>query len=236
MPKSHRRPGWRLRRAWNRIHWANLAGTRYGRKAKHPNKPSPVITHVPPTKKPGEGLTGKQTHLHRIMHATVGNPLGWIYTFARPLRMPKRRLATADFASRATLIAALKKITTGARWDCSFAGKAVFYLAGYTDDPTGENWGPWGNTSTTYQHLEKRPGLDNAYHPTAAQLAKCKVGDIGLVGKDGSDHFWIVMEESDGDPRGPLVWADGGPGTSTPNSYRALDDPRRPISVCIPKE
>ena len=43
-------------------------------KAHIPNKPSPHVKHTPPTKKPGEGLTGKRKRLHRLMVLTVGNP------------------------------------------------------------------------------------------------------------------------------------------------------------------
>lgn len=228
-----RRRRWSSTSFWTRIH-GKLVFIRHrpvnGRHATHANKPSPVTTHVEPTKQATDRLTRKQKRLLRIMHATVGNPYRWTYNFVRPLYLPKRRLTDAEFASAASLKAALAKLVTRYRSDCSFGGKTLFWLAGYVDDPTGENWGPWGNTATTYQHLEKRPGLDNAYQPSAADLAKCKVGDIGLVGFNGSLHFWIVMEPGPN----PLVWSDGFDGA--PNSYRALDDPRRPISVCIPKD
>ncbi len=198
--------------------------------AKHPNKPSPhPIKHVPPKKHTPAHLSVLQKRLHKVMLATVGNPYRWTYNFVRPLSLPKGKLRTADFASLASLKAALARLVTEYKSDCSFGGKTLFYIIGAPDDPTGENWNGWGNTSSTYLHLPKRPGLDNAMNPRPADLARCKVGDIGLVGKDGSDHFWIVMEEGEN----PLVWSDGG--SNSPNSYHVLDDPRRPISVCIPK-
>jgi hypothetical protein len=234
MPKKHRifRIG---SRAWKRfrghhkqIDVAVVHAKPINSKAVHPNKPSPAIAHVAPTRKPGEGLTGAQARLHKVMVATVGNPFGWTYNFIRPLTLPKGKLTNADFASRAALNAALKRLVSRYRSDCSWGGKTLFWLVGCADDPTGEKWNGWGNTSTTYQHLPKRPGLDNAMHPAPADLARCQVGDIGLVGENGSDHFFIIMEAGPN----PLVWSDGFNGA--PNSYHVLDDPRRPISVCIP--
>jgi hypothetical protein len=71
--------------------------------------------------------------------------------------------------------------------------------------------------------------LDNTYSPKPTDLAKCKVGDIGVVGVNGSEHMFCIMEPGPN----PLVWSDGHQGA--PDSYRVLDDTRRPISICIPK-
>lgn len=226
--------------AWERLHRARLLvrrarrllrGTRYtvGRIHKQPNPPSPPLPVTPPTKKPRAGLAGWQKDLHLVMVATLGNPYGWTYNLVRPLYLPKRRLTRAELATITAAKKALALLVTKYRSDCSWGAKTLFYLIGAADDPTGQAWGGYGNSSSIYSHLPKRFGLDNAYHPTGADLARCKVGDIGVVGVNGKDHVWVVMEEGSN----PLVWSDGHQGA--PNSYRVLDDARRPISVCIPK-
>lgn len=218
---------------WQRLHKARvlLRGTKYEVRPIHrkPNPPSPSLPTVPPTTKAGQGHTGWQFDLHRVMHATLNNPYGWTYNEVRPLYLPKRRLTRAELATLSTVRKALAVLVTAYRSDCSWGAKTLFFLIGAKDDPTGLSWGPWGNSSSIYQHLPKRFGLDNAYHPTPADLARCKVGDIGVVGRNGADHVWVIMEEGEN----PLVWSDGHQGA--PNSYRVLDDTRRPISVCIPK-
>lgn len=221
---------------WERIRRAArlLKGTRYTVKPIHPNAAqpnptSPPVAHTPPTVKPGAGLTGKQKRLHQLMHATVGNPYKWTYNEVRPLYLPKTRILLVSFITAHALNRALLARVNKYRSDCSFGAKTLFWLAGVADDPTGEKWGPWGNSSSTYAYLRKRPGLDNAAQPKTSDLAKCKVGDILVVGQDGSDHLAVVMETGPN----PLVWSDGRPGA--PDSYRVLDDTRRPISVCVPK-
>lgn len=199
--------------------------------AKHPNKkPGAPTHHIHPTRRPGAGLTGTRKALHKLMVATAGNPFHWTYYEVRPIYLPKRRLTNGELGGPlAVLKATLAKVVASYRSDCSWGVKTLHWLAGCTDDPTGENWGPWGNSSSTYLHLPKRPGLDNAYHPTAAALATCQVGDIGVVGVNGSEHMFAIMEAGPN----PLVWSDGG--QESPNCYHILDDTRRPISVCIPK-
>lgn len=200
-------------------------------KAHIPNKPSPPVKHTPPTKKPGAGLTGKRKRLSRVMHATLGNPFGWTYYEVRPSTLSKRHLSEKAWRSAATLHAALAKLTTGSKFDCSFGVKDLFWLVDMHDDPTGERWTQWGNSVSTYDHLPKATRLNNAYHPAPADLAKCKVGWIVLFGENGKWHMTAIMEEG----ADPLLWSDGGPGSTTPKSYRLSADTRRPISVCIPK-
>lgn len=219
-----------MARAWELIHRSNLAGVHFRRrKGRSPNHPSPPIPPTPPTKKPGHDLTGTRAAMHRVMHATVGNPYGWTYNLVRPLALPKRRLTETELATATATKRALADLVYRYRSDCSWGSKTIDYLAGATDDPTGQNWTGWGNSGTIYAHLEKRYGLDNAYHPSPADLARCKVGDHVLIGRDGSLHAARIMEAGEN----PLLWSDGHQGA--PNSYRLLDDARRPISVCIPK-
>ena len=202
-------------------------------KAKRPNRHrrDTPTKHVPPTKKPGEGLTGYRADVHRVMHATVGNPYHWMYYEVRPLQLPKGKLSPRELAHPVLLAKALRQFVKNYRADCSWGAKTIDWLVGAKDDPTGEQWGPWGNSTTTYEHLEKRPGLDNASSPIPADLAKCEVGDFLLFGPDGAWHETRIMEAGPD----PLLWSDGGPGTTTPNTYSLSDDARRPVSVCIPK-
>jgi len=228
---------------WRRIHGhLMLVGTHpapINPKARYPNKNTGAPTkHVKPTKKPGEGLVGTRAAMHRIMLALLGNPFAWTYNEVRPLRLPKRRLTPEELASQAATRRALGELVGHYRSDCSWGTKTVDFLAGCKDDPTGELWGPWGNSTSEYEHLEKRPGLDNAYAPKAADLANCQVGDDLLFGPDGVWHATKILEAGPD----PLLWSDGfGPETGgsphvgAPNSYRLSDDTRRPISVCIPK-
>lgn len=203
-------------------------------KAKQPNKnPGAPTKHVPPTVKPGHGLAGSRKALHKLMFVTAGNPFAWTYYEVRPISLPKRRLMPAELSgSMATLKNALRALVERYKSDCSWGVKTLHWLAGCTDDPTGENWGPWGNSGSTYDHLPKRPGLDNATASVSALgklLAVCEVGDILLVGENGSEHMTMIMEAGED----PLLWSDGHEGA--PNCYHVSDDPRRPISVCIPK-
>jgi hypothetical protein len=199
-------------------------------KAHVPNKPSPPVKPTAPSTKPGQVQgTLLRKRVHRVMCATVGNPYHWTYWAVRPSKLPKSRLTENAWKTLATLQAALRKLTSGAKWDCSFGVKSVFYLAGVEDDPTGEGWGAWGNSSTTYDHLPKAPGLDNALRPSAPDLARCKVGWIVLVGQDGAEHMAAIMESGPD----PLLWSFGHEGA--PDSYLLSADARRPISVCIPK-
>jgi len=218
---------------WQRLRRARhlLRGTRWTVKRIHrkPNAPSPVLPHRPPTKQPGEGLSGWQKHLHTVMVATLGNPYGWTYNEVRPLYLPKRRLTVTELATFAGVKKGLGLLVSRYRSDCSFGAKTLFWLIGAKDDPTGTNWGPWGNSSSIYAHLPKRFGLNNAYHPASADLARCEVGDILVVGLNGGEHVAVILEKGPN----PLVWSDGHNGA--PDSYHVLDDARRPISVCVPK-
>ena len=215
---------------WQRIRRAKILLRAHGYIVKKkPNPPSPPIPPVPPTNKPGEGLTGWQKDLHLLIVATLGNPYSWTYNAVRPLYLPKRRLTRAEMANLGSVRQALWLLVKNYRSDCSWGVKTLYFLIGAKDDPTGANWGTWGNSSSTYDHLPKRFGLDNAYHPSSADLARCEVGDILLVGKDGYEHMAVIAEKG----TNPLLWSDGHQGA--PNSYRVLDDSRRPITVCIPK-
>lgn len=213
---------------WKRVsgYWV-LVGTRPAH--RKPNPPSPPVRHTAPTRKPGVGLTGKTKRLHRLMVATAGNPYHWTYNLVRPLTLPKTRVPEIAWKTNKTLAVALERRIEGYRSDCSWGAKTLFWLVGCADDPTGQKWSGYGNSSSIYAHLSKRFGLNNSYHPSPADLARCKVGDIGVVGVNGKDHVWVVMEAGEN----PLVWSDGHQGA--PNTYRVLDDARRPISVCIPK-
>ena len=225
---------------WERIRRAEqlLKDTRYVVKRRrkpirpgaiHPNPQSQPVKPTPPTRPPGHGLTGWRKNVHIVLLATLGNPYGWTYNEVRPLALPRRRLTAAELATPAVLKATLAKLVKAFRSDCSWGAKTAFFLARCKDDPTGENWNGWGNSSSAYLHLPKRPGLDNAYSPTAAALAACEVGDIGVVGVNGSDHVFVILEKGEN----PLVWSDGHGGA--PDSYHVLDDARRPISILIPK-
>lgn len=144
----------------------------------------------------------------------------WGYLPVRPCGMPTKIRKWAR--------------TKPVKGDCS---KGVQFLCWWTpgvDDPMGENYGAYGNSSTLWLHLQHLVDANNAY-----DVRLLKVGDIVTFGIDGEEHAAMVLEPAtEANGYDPLVWSFGHPGS--PNTYRLSQDTRpqqylrNPLPVYVP--
>lgn len=97
--------------------------------------------------------------------------------------------------------------------DCSFGCKLLCKWAGVRDDPTGENYTGYGNSSSIATHLRH-----------VEHASDLEPGDIVTSGSDGANgHAAMVLVPGND----PLMWSDGHEGA--PNTYRLSADTRRKI-------
>lgn len=83
--------------------------------------------------------------------------------------------------------------------DCSDGCRMLCYSAGVADDPAGNNYETYGNSSSIWVHL---------HH---IDLSEAKVGDIITFGKyAGELHACMIYDLTD--PTNPKVWNMGAPG------------------------
>ncbi len=111
----------------------------------------------------------------------------WDYAAVRPLPVPPRWYPGKHI-----------------RADCSFGVKDLCKWAGVPDDPTGDNWGGYGNSFSITAHLE------HVAHPSMLE-----VGDIITLDRDSTHgHAMMVLEPG----TDPLCWSHGHQGA--PNEVR----------------
>jgi hypothetical protein len=116
----------------------------------------------------------------------------WIYAAVRPMYVP------------ASWVAGQRVVG-----DCS---KGCQYIARWAEgpDPMGEDFGPYGNSSTLWLRA-----IEHYDHPS-----ELEVGDFVTFGQDGDEHATVVLEGGSD----PLLWSFGHQGS--PNSYRLSQDTR----------
>jgi hypothetical protein len=148
-----------------------------------------------PTKTPG--LQPARQRLHDLMQATLADHGHWRYRAVRPQTIP-----------------ASWKPGQHVDADCSDGCRMLCRWAGVQDDPAGNHYGPFGNSSSIWAHL-----------PHLRSPGELEVGDIVLFGVNGSEHAAMVMESGSD----PLLWSHGHQGA--PNTYRLSYD-RRVKTYC----
>jgi hypothetical protein len=148
-----------------------------------------------PTTTPG--LSPARKLLHELMLETLADSRHWDYRAIRPQTIPPSWVKGKHVDS-----------------DCSDGVRMLCRWAGVTDDPAGNHYGPYGNSSSIWAHLH--------HVTTAAQL---EVGDIVVFGTMGKDHAAAVLDPGPD----PLLWSDGHQGA--PNTYRLSVD-RRVKTYC----
>lgn len=79
--------------------------------------------------------------------------------------------------------------------DCSFGVKDLCHWAGVKDDPTGDDWGGYGNSFTMTAHL-----------PHVAHASDLEVGDIVTFDRDSTHGHAAMVLEPGSDP---LLWSHG---------------------------
>lgn len=135
-----------------------------------------------------------RTRLAELMKATLADEArqhDWTYRAVRPMYVPPSWHAGERIVG-----------------DCS---KGVQYLNRWAGcaDPMGENYGPYGNSSTLWMHLQ------HLAHPSDLQ-----VGDVVTFGVAGSEHAAMVLKAG----ADPVVWSFGHQGA--PDSYPLSSDHR----------
>ncbi len=141
-------------------------------------------------------MPDQRAALKRLMQATLADNQqhhDWTYAAVRPLSIPGSWRPGQHV-----------------RADCSFGVKLLCKWAGIKDDPTGENWSGYGNSSTIAAHLKH-----------AAKASDLQVGDVVTFGTDGSNEHAAMVLEPGPDP---LLWSHGHQGA--PNLYRVSQDGR----------
>ena len=153
--------------------------------------------HAPPVPTPTHhDKPTVRDELHAYMTATATGKYDWQYREIRPLQLPPL-------------------LSHGVEADCSFGVKILCHWAGVQDDPTGEQWDGYGNSSSIFAHLPH------------VSVAEAKVGDIVVIGPGGEYHAAMILAT---DPENPKLWSFGHQGA--PNVYPLLSDTRRPFTVC----
>jgi len=145
-----------------------------------------------------EGIRKQCAHFMRETLNDNAHHHNWIYKAVRPLHV------YASFHPGSRIEA-----------DCSFGVKLICYWAGVPDDPTGQNYTGFGNSSSIAAHL-----------PHVAHARDLLVGDPVTFGTDGSNEHAAMVLERGSDP---LLWSDGHQGA--PNTYRLSED-GRPHILC----
>lgn len=149
-----------------------------------------------------------RARLKKLMNDTVADEAkmhDWTYHAVRPMYVPPA------WEPGQRIVGDCSK---GVQYLCRWAGCA---------DPMGMNYGPYGNSSTLWahlQHLKMRTDL--------------QIGDIVTFGPSGSEHAAMVLVPG----TDPLVWSFGHQGA--PDTYHLSVDKRQqqflrnPLPVYIP--
>lgn len=90
----------------------------------------------------------------------------------------------------------LASYTSGEKWeaDCSDGCRSVAHIAKLPDDPAGNNWADFGNSSSIWTHLH-----------TDLPITAAEIGDIFTLGfSTGEAHACMAYDVTD--PSDPVVW------------------------------
>jgi hypothetical protein len=137
-------------------------------------------------------LSPARQRLNDLIRATLADHEHWRYRAVRPQTIPSSWKRGQHVDS-----------------DCSDGVRMLCRWAAVPDDPAGNHYGPFGNSSSIWAHL---------HH--VARASELEVGDIVVMGSMGKDHAAMVKDAG----HDPNMWSDGHQGA--PNVYPLSFDDR----------
>lgn len=134
------------------------------------------------------GLAPERLRLQDLMRRTTDDQArsgNWRYAAIRPQVIP------AVYSGAGVHVYA----------DCSDGARMLAKWAGVKDDPAGNGYASWGNSSSIWAHLHHVPLID------------AQPGDIGTFGKwSGEEHALMFWQKYGTGPYDWFVWNHGRPG------------------------